>query len=196
MNRELEIKRGDIYWVRLGEGVGSIQGGVRPVVIVSNDKNNHFSPILTIVPISTQIHKIKLPTHVRVNAGDNGLKQESFIMAEQVTTANKTSLCGKIGRLSDSDMVKLNRALEVQINLVHTKEEEIAEEKLDYLKGLESFIMRWVFKGRELMEVQDEIRELRRCVEEYNRFCRLNNINDSYNDNLDKYINVEYRKVV
>lgn len=201
MNMELDIKRGDIYWVKLGNGTGSIQGGVRPVVVVSNNLNNKYSPTLTIVPLSTQIHKCKLPTHVRVSIGDNGLKEESFIMAEQITITNKSSICGRIGQLSREDIVKLNRALEVQINLqkielVHTEEEKIADDKLNFIKGLETFLMRWVLKGRQLIEVQDEIKELRECAYEYNRYCRLNGLNRHYEEDLNKIINVGYRKAV
>ena len=39
-----EIKRGEIYLADLGEGVGSEQKGVRPVLIVQNDKVNKYSP--------------------------------------------------------------------------------------------------------------------------------------------------------
>lgn len=201
MNRELEIKRGDIYWVRLGEGVGSIQGGVRPCVVVSNNLNNKYSPTLTVVPVSTQIHKAKLPTHVTISAGANGLKEESFIMAEQITITNKSSLCGRIGQLSGDDIIKLNKALEIQINLqkielVHTEEETIADDKMNYIKGLESFLIRWVLKGRELIEAQDEIKELRSCINEYNRFCKLNRLNRHYEEDLNKIINVGYRRAV
>ncbi|MGL5330086.1 MAG: type II toxin-antitoxin system PemK/MazF family toxin, partial [Peptostreptococcaceae bacterium] len=140
-------------------------------------------------------HKIKLPTHVRVNAGENGLKQESFIMAEQVTTANKTSLCGKIGRLSDQDIIKLNRALEVQINLVHTKEEEIAKDKLSYIEQLETFVIKWVNKGMALNDIADDIRELNMCVKEYSRYCESYGINNRYKNRL-QGINFGYSRQI
>ena len=40
----MEIRRGDIFIADLDPVVGSEQGGVRPVVIVQNNRGNHFSP--------------------------------------------------------------------------------------------------------------------------------------------------------
>lgn len=38
-------KRGDIYYVDFGEKDGSKQGGVRPALVVSNNKANKHSPV-------------------------------------------------------------------------------------------------------------------------------------------------------
>ena len=37
------IRRGDVYYADLSPVVGSEQGGVRPVVVVQNDKGNRYS---------------------------------------------------------------------------------------------------------------------------------------------------------
>ena len=37
-----EIKRGDIYLADLGQNVGSVQRGERPVIVVQNNKGNRF----------------------------------------------------------------------------------------------------------------------------------------------------------
>ena len=37
------IKRGDVYYADLSPVIGSEQGGVRPVVVVQNDKGNRYS---------------------------------------------------------------------------------------------------------------------------------------------------------
>ena len=39
----MKIKRGDIYLADLGEGYGSEQGGIRPVLVVQNNKGNKHS---------------------------------------------------------------------------------------------------------------------------------------------------------
>ena len=51
-------KRGDIYYVDFGDDYRcSKQCGVRPAVVVSNNKANTFSPIITVVPLTSKIHK-------------------------------------------------------------------------------------------------------------------------------------------
>ena len=40
-----QVKRGEIYYADLSPVVGSEQGGVRPVLVLQNDKGNCYSPI-------------------------------------------------------------------------------------------------------------------------------------------------------
>ena len=42
------IRRGDVYYADLSGVVGSEQGGVRPVVVVQNDKGNKYSTTLIV----------------------------------------------------------------------------------------------------------------------------------------------------
>ena len=47
MNKE--IRRGDLYYAELDPIVGSEQAGTRPVLVVSNDVGNQYSPVIVIV---------------------------------------------------------------------------------------------------------------------------------------------------
>lgn len=40
------IKRGEVFYANLSPVVGSEQGGIRPVLIIQNNKGNLFSPTL------------------------------------------------------------------------------------------------------------------------------------------------------
>ena len=44
------IKRGDIYYAELNPVIGSEQGGTRPVLIISNNIGNRYSPTVIIRP--------------------------------------------------------------------------------------------------------------------------------------------------
>lgn len=59
-------KRGDIYFVNFGNNVKSFkQSGIRPALVVSNNKANYNSPVVTVVPLTKQVwKKPNLPTHV------------------------------------------------------------------------------------------------------------------------------------
>ena len=46
----LIVKRGDVFYADL-VGCGSVQGGMRPVIIISNDKNNRFSSVVQILSL-------------------------------------------------------------------------------------------------------------------------------------------------
>ena len=48
----MNIKRGDICLAGLDPVLGKENSKTRPVVIISNDKNNEFSGAITILPIT------------------------------------------------------------------------------------------------------------------------------------------------
>lgn len=89
------INRGDIYYVDFGYGVGSEQGGIRPAIILQNNKGNYYAPTVMVAPITTA-KKRKLPTHVLVYPKD-GMKVTSIALYEQITTVDKSRLLSKIG---------------------------------------------------------------------------------------------------
>ncbi|WP_242879414.1 type II toxin-antitoxin system PemK/MazF family toxin [Butyrivibrio sp. INlla16] len=113
-----EIQRGEIYLADLGEGVGSEQKGVRPVLIVQNNRGNKYSPTVTVVPITTKIHKSSgLPTHVILD-GVGGLKEKSATIAEQIMTIDKTRLIEYMGELDEKFMRKyIDKTILVQLNI-------------------------------------------------------------------------------
>ena len=58
--KELNIKRGDIYYADLSPVVGSEQGGIRPVLIVQNNVGNRYSPTVIAAAITSQQSKARL----------------------------------------------------------------------------------------------------------------------------------------
>ena len=112
------VRRGDMFYVDLSPVVGSEQGGVRPVVIIQNDVGNKHSPTVIAAAITSQIGKNKLPTHIEIEAENNGLKSNSVILTEQIRTIDKSRLKEKIGHIDDvSVMNRINSALGVSFGL-------------------------------------------------------------------------------
>ena len=88
-------KRGDMYVADLGQGIGSEQANERPVVIVQNDKGNHYSDTTVIVPITSQM-KADIPNHVIIHYG---------------------ILKKYIGRLSEKDIRRIEKALRISLDM-------------------------------------------------------------------------------
>lgn len=129
--------RGEIYYSNMGNHGGSVQGGVRPVIIVQNDIGNRYSPTVIVATISTQLHKAKLPTHVVLNHVEAGLKKPSFAMLEQIRTVNKSDLGSFVGKVNDEDIEKINRASGITLGLEETKskyEQMVEENRAKILK--------------------------------------------------------------
>lgn len=93
-----------------------VQGGCRPVIVVSNDMANTHSPVITIVPLTSNLHKNPLPTHVALSV--DGLPVTSIALCEQVTAVDKPLLSRRIGSVDkESTRDALNRALAVQFGM-------------------------------------------------------------------------------
>jgi mRNA interferase MazF len=94
------MKRGEIYYAKLDPTLGSEIAKRRPVLIVSNDRNNRASDTVTIIPITSNIEHV-YPFEVFLAAGDSGLPKPSKAQAQQIRTISKQRLgsqpCGKIG---------------------------------------------------------------------------------------------------
>lgn len=111
----MEIKRGDIYYADLSPVMGSEQGGVRPVLIIQNDRGNQYSPTVIAAAITGR-KKRWMPTHVRLYQ-QAGLNRSSCVMLEQVRTIDRTRLVRYIGRLNDRTMQAVDTALAVSLGM-------------------------------------------------------------------------------
>lgn len=109
------IRRGDVYYADLSPVVGSEQGGVRPVVVVQNDKGNRYSKTIIIAPISKKMSKPPIPTHVVFS--DASLSYVSMILCEQLRTIDKKRLGQWICTLDDKTIEKINHAIRVSLNI-------------------------------------------------------------------------------
>lgn len=112
-------KRGDIYYVDFGQNIDSNkQCGIRPAVIVSNNRANEHSPVITVVPLTSRTYKKRsLPTHVFIPKGC-GLERNILALAEQVEAIDKKNLREKRGQITDvAIMERITQAIQIQIGV-------------------------------------------------------------------------------
>ena len=105
------MRRGDVYQVRLEPVEGSEQGGIRPAVLVSHDSLNLHSPVVIVVPLTSQRRARLLPTHVLIPADEEGVDVESVAKCEQVRAVAKSRLVRHRGPLSAAVMAQVDRGL-------------------------------------------------------------------------------------
>jgi len=136
-----EIKQGMIFYV---EDVTSEESTIfkgehtakkrRPWLVVSNDKNNMFSPQVSMVPIYTRT-ETRLPTQVYFKHGD----RDQVICCESVTCIPKSmvDIRGYVGTVSSSILKKVMDCLHIQFSTTICQEEDIVSTMLeDKLKSL------------------------------------------------------------
>lgn len=141
------INRGEIWITNIDyfEGGTSIQKGLRPCIVVSNDLCNRFSPIITVVPITSKNKRV-LPTHVIIGE-ESGLKCESIALCEQILSIDKTKVLNKVGECTTEILKEIDKKLMLQVNIDITdlfrlinKINEASEYQNKYNKNIEKEI--------------------------------------------------------
>ena len=110
------MKRGEIWTVSGGQ---EYAGKPRPVVIIQDDAFDATASVticaFTTDPTEAPIFRLPVePTE------ENGLRAESRLMVDKLTTVPKAKIGSKVGRLADSDLLRLNRAVVVFLGLAGT----------------------------------------------------------------------------
>ena len=107
------MKRGDVWTVA---GGGDYAGKPRPAVIVQDDRFDATASV-TICAFTSDATDAPLFRLVVEPSVENGLTLASRLMVDKITTVSKTRLGTRIGRISDEDAVRLNRAILVFLGL-------------------------------------------------------------------------------
>lgn len=118
LKKELEnnIRRGEIYWVKLPlldikENIRELQGN-HPGLVISNDEQNKFSPLVTILPLTSQVDKIYPFQVLSKIKGKDGI-----ILVDQIRTIDRKRFGDKLGGISFDLMEQVERALHTTLAL-------------------------------------------------------------------------------
>lgn len=104
--------RGEVWWVNFDPSVGQEIKKRRPAVILSNNISNRYQ----VIPLSSQLKKVyPSETIVKID-GEN-----SKAMIDQLTTVSELRFVSKIAVLSQSDIVKIEKVIKIQLNLGSVK---------------------------------------------------------------------------
>lgn len=120
MNKIIQVKRGEIYYANLCPIVGSEQGGVRPVVILQNDKGNKHSNTTIVAAITSELDKPNLPTHVIFKT--DRMKKKSMVLLEQIRTIDKSRLGRFVGTMDHRTMKHVDKAILISFSLDYLEE--------------------------------------------------------------------------
>ncbi len=113
----MNIRRGKIYLAALDPVVGKEISKTRPILVVSNDKNNEFSGTVTILPITSKNVQKIYPFEVFLAKGAANLPKNSKVKADQIRTLDKSRLVKFIGELKKFEIDHIEKALKIHLSL-------------------------------------------------------------------------------
>lgn len=111
-------KRGEVYFADLDPVFGSEQGGQRPVLIIQNDVNNQYSPVVIVASMTSAPPKGNYPTDVVIQPAFGGRSGLSRIQLNQLRMIDKRRLGHFVGRLNPAQMAQVDEALKISLSLV------------------------------------------------------------------------------
>jgi mRNA interferase MazF len=109
----MDLKRGDVVVCALSGDYGK----PRPAVVVQSDLFNSTHASITICPITSHIVAAPLFRLEVASTQENGLKQESQIMVDKLTTLHKDKIQQKIGMISYDLQLELNKAIKLWMSV-------------------------------------------------------------------------------
>jgi mRNA interferase MazF len=107
------VRRGEIWTVSGGKDHA---GKPRPVVIVQDDSFDATDSV-TICAFTTDETDAPLFRLSVTPSEGNGLRMPCRLMVDKITTVPKSKVGGRVGRLGDEDMLRLNQAMLVFLGL-------------------------------------------------------------------------------
>lgn len=114
----LEIKRGEIFFIDFNTTQGSEIRKNRPALVIQNDNGNRYGNTIIVAAITSK-PKRDYPFQVRVvEPYNSGLYPNSTIMLDQIHTITRERfITPRIGLLSEEIMIEVNKALIYSLEL-------------------------------------------------------------------------------
>ena len=96
------ILRGNIYWADLNPVIGSEQGGLRPVLVLSHNVFNERSGTVIAVALTSQPQRAGFP--LTLELAEKNLPKKSWVKISQIRTLSVKRIGKKIAAASDEEL--------------------------------------------------------------------------------------------
>ncbi len=103
------ILRGDIHWADLNPVIGSEQGGLRPVLVLSQNVFNERSGTVIAVALTSQPQRAGYP--LTLELGDSKLPKKSWVKISQIRTLSAKRIRKKITKASEEEIALIIEGL-------------------------------------------------------------------------------------
>lgn len=107
------MKRGELWTIA---GAPHYTGKPRPVLIIQDDRYDATDSVTVIPLTSTEVpaplFRISVPARE-----PTGLAADSFVMVDKITTVSRAKLGSPVGRVSNQQLVAVDRAMIVFLGL-------------------------------------------------------------------------------
>lgn len=112
------LRRGEVYWLDLGEPKGSAPALRRPTLIISDDRYNASAlRTVTVAALTSNMKRAGQPGNVAVPAELSGLDRDSVVNVTQLITVDRAALSDACGTLPAELMAQVDAGLRRALSL-------------------------------------------------------------------------------
>lgn len=112
------VSRGDVWWVDMGEPIGSEPGYRRPAVVLQSNYFNHTElNTVIVVALTTNLRLAAFPGNVLLSKRKTGLTKESVVNVTQVATVDRSQLYDRCGHLDPDSMGRVADGVRMVLDL-------------------------------------------------------------------------------
>lgn len=97
------ILRGNIYWADLNPVIGSEQGALRPVLILSHNVFNERSGTVIAVALTSQAQRAGFP--LTLELADHRLPKKSWVKISQIRTLSVKRIGKRVAKASEEELL-------------------------------------------------------------------------------------------
>lgn len=117
-NNPNRIKQGQVWLAKPVSESGHLQSKTRPVIIISNNQSNYFSPNVNVIPITSAREKPRGVYQLQYYWKNSKFPQT--ILCEQITTIPKTNLLRYLYSMEPEILDEVKNAVSFQLSLSHS----------------------------------------------------------------------------
>lgn len=111
-------RRGDIFLVDFDPSIGSEIKKVRPALIVQNNIDNEYSPLVIVAAITSKFGEKLYPTEVFIRAAESGLGRDSVVQLNQIRSIDKQRLVRRVGSVGENTLSLVDKSILLSLGLI------------------------------------------------------------------------------
>jgi mRNA interferase MazF len=99
------VNRGEVWLVALPFASSREQSGRRPAIVIQDAAYGHGSPLVLVVPLTSQLAALRFPATVQIApTSGNGLSRASVAMVFQTRATDRSRFVQRLGTLAATDL--------------------------------------------------------------------------------------------
>ncbi|NLM76137.1 MAG: type II toxin-antitoxin system PemK/MazF family toxin [Clostridiaceae bacterium] len=165
--RRRVVKRGEVYWCKLGQNIGSEECKERPCVVLQYDAGNVTSPNTIVAPITHSSSTLPVVIQIsdKYDLAGNVILSGNVLLGN-IVCVSKARLGDYITNLTPDEMKRVDEGIAISLDIKrhYDKLRNMYNDKLQYIEKLKSKISGLEEK---LRKEETQFREFKDLLAEY-----------------------------